>query len=150
MKKPLGINGNMLEGLMFLAVSIVIMVMSLQMNTYGSWALAPGLFPLIASVFLAVLSSALIYEGIRKRNVEKTKSSDDKINWFKITVVFLLTLVFTWVLPLIHFVAATIIYMLLMLLFLGERRWWVVTLISLGTTGFLYYVFGVLLGVMLP
>lgn len=150
MKKPLVVNGQTIEGLLFLILAIVVAVMSLQLNTFGSWALAPGLFPLITSVLLAVLASSLLYEGIKKGKEKQEESSNEKINWLKILLVFSMTLLFIWVLPYFHFIISTIIYMTLLLLLLGERRWWVVTIISLGTTGFIYYVFGVLLSVLLP
>lgn len=150
MKKPLVVKGQMIEGVFFLVLAIIIAVMSLQLNTFGSWALAPGLFPLIMSVILAILGSSLTYEGIKKSKEKQKESSDSKINWIKVLLVFAMTLAFVWVLPYFHFVISTIIYMTLMLLLLGERRWWVVSTISLGTTGFIYYVFGVLLSVLLP
>jgi hypothetical protein len=62
----------------------------------------------------------------------------------------ILTFVYVWLVPIIGFIAVSIPYLALMLLLLGEKRWWLIGIISVGTTLGLYYAFGVLLSVYLP
>lgn len=147
------INGEIIEGLLLAVLAIAIMLLSLNMNTFGSWALSPGLVPIIMGAILLVLSMVLIYKGWKKIRLvsrEATEKSPGKIKLINVMLISGITLLFLWLLPIVHFIGATIVYIAILLFLLGERRWWAVILISAGTTGFIYYVFGILLNVMLP
>ena len=50
----------------------------------------------------------------------------------------------------IHFIAATVLYLLALFLYLGERTWWKLLLLSVITTGAIYVLFGMCLNVRLP
>lgn len=147
------INGEIIEGILLAALAIAIMIVSLNMNSFGSWALSPGLVPLIMGVILLILSMTLVYKGLNKLkfvNKDSTGRSPGKIKLINVILISGITLLFLWLLPIVHFVWATVIYMAVLLLLLGERRWWAIVSISAGTTGFIYYIFGILLNVMLP
>lgn len=147
------INGEIIEGTLLAALAIAIMIVSLNMNSFGSWALSPGLVPLIMGVILLTLSMTLVYKGLKKLKLisrDSTGRSPGKIKLINVILISGITLLFLWLLPIVHFVWATVIYMAVLLLLLGERRWWAIVSISAGTTGFIYYVFGILLNVMLP
>jgi len=143
-----GFNSQVVEGIVFAVISIFVITIASGMNPYRSWALAPGLFPIIVGAIILVLSVSLIIQGLRKRD-SKT-GSFDRVDWLRILLVMGLTIVYVWLLPLLGFIAVSIPYLALMLLILGEKRWWLVGTISVGTILSLYYAFGVLLSVYLP
>lgn len=118
------------------------------MNPYGSWALAPGLFPIVMGVIILALSVSLIIQAIKNKTWKS--GGFDRVDWLRITVVLVLTFVYVWLLPLLGFIAVSIPYLALFLFVLGEKRWWLVGIIAAGTTLGLYYSFGVLLSVYLP
>ena len=158
------LNGEIIESIIFSILGIYIMITALNMNTYGSWALAPGLFPLIISIILLALSLSLLIQGIKKNKkqkeiigtIEKTKKiegkeiEDNKLNWIGVLFVFGFSLLYCYTLPIIHFIPSSLIYLSVMMIFLKERRWWLVGIITGATTFGLYYFFGVLLKVILP
>ncbi|MDD2334427.1 MAG: tripartite tricarboxylate transporter TctB family protein [Mesotoga sp.] len=142
------LNFQILEGAFFAVIAVFIIVVSAGMNPYGSWSLAPGLFPLIMGVILLVLAISLIFQAVRSKSFKS--GGFDKVDWLRITISMALTFIYVWLLPMIGFIAISIPYLALMLLLLGEKRWWLLGIISVGTTLSLYYAFGVLLSVYLP
>jgi hypothetical protein len=54
------------------------------------------------------------------------------------------------VLPLLHFIPATVIFLAALIAFLGERRLWLVGLVAVVSTLAIWGIFGRALGVMLP
>jgi len=152
------LNGEIIESIIFSVLGIFIMISALNMNTYGSWALAPGLFPLIISIILLLLSLSLFIQGIKKTKrvieepTEKKTEMEDikKINWIGVLFVFGFSLLYCFALPVIHFIPASLIYLAVMMFFLKEKRWWLVGIITAATTFGLYYFFGILLKVILP
>jgi hypothetical protein len=152
------LNGEIIESIIFTILGLFIMISALNMNTYGSWALAPGLFPLIISILLLLLSLSLFLQGVKKNKKEtegtgekkKEKTEEDKINWIGVLFVFGFSLLYCFTLPIIHFIPASLIYLAVMMFFLKEKRWWLVGIITAATTFGLYYFFGILLKVILP
>lgn len=161
------LNGEIIESIIFSILGIYIMITALNMNTYGSWALAPGLFPLIIAIILLLLSVSLLIQGIKKNkkgkeitdnieNIEETEKTEEKeieekkLNWIGVLFVFGFSLLYCYTLPIIHFIPSSLIYLSVMMIFLKERRWWLVGIITCATTFGLYYFFGVLLKVILP
>ena len=60
------LNFQIIEGAFFAVIGVFIIVVSSGMNPYGSWSLAPGLFPLIMGVILLVLAISLIFQAVRR------------------------------------------------------------------------------------
>lgn len=143
-----GFNVQIVEGSIFAGLAIFIIAIASGMNPYGSWALAPGLFPIVMGVIILALSVSLIIQAIKNKTWKS--GGFDRVDWLRITVVLVLTFVYVWLLPLLGFIAVSIPYLALFLFVLGEKRWWLVGIIAAGTTLGLYYSFGVLLSVYLP
>lgn len=71
-------------------------------------------------------------------------------NWKQLLLIILLSFIYLIILPKLHFVVATIIYLLLFLWILGERKWWLLVSMSVVTPLLIQYLFGNLLDVFLP
>jgi putative tricarboxylic transport membrane protein len=142
------LNFQIIEGVFFAMIAVFIIAVSAGMNPYGSWSLAPGLFPLIMGVILLVLAISLIFQAVRSKSFKS--GGFDKVDWLRITITMALTFIYVWLVPIIGFIAVSIPYLALMLLLLGEKRWWLIGIISVGAILGLYYAFGVLLSVYLP
>lgn len=129
-------------------MSIFFIKESFALHNNQSWALSPALFPLIITVLTLMFSIALIVKGIKASNVERELDNID--NWKQFLLIILLSLIYLIILPKIHFLLSTIIYLFFFLWILGERKWWLLAAMSIATPLLIQYLFGNLLDVLLP
>lgn len=147
----------MIESGILAAIALFIFYTATEMQNFGTSALSAGLFPAIAASLLFFLSIALAVQ-----NFWAFKKDGNNAPFFPQSapgavkrhmwalLLFAFAIVYTLILPVLHFFAASIVFMLVFLFLAGERRWWVIVLVSLGLSGVLQLVFGNLLKVMLP
>lgn len=81
---------------------------------------------------------------------KKEAASADPLNIRNMWFVFFLSLGYAFALPYLHFVIATILYLAVFLYLTGERRMWMLGLLSFGTVAAIYIIFQKGLGVLLP
>ena len=137
------------EGIFFLILSLVFIKLSLELPSFGGWALSSGLFPLLISAALLMLSVVLTINSYRTEEKIPDKK-ETKVSWKSVLIIFGITIIYCEALDWVGFISATVVYLILFLLIAGERKWYVLLLISGGTTLLAYIIFGVLLKVMLP
>lgn len=147
-KKSVLKNGNLIEGLIIALLSIFFITESLKLYGNQTWALSPALFPLIITVSTLLLSILSIFKGLKEKNTN-TQSSK-KANFKRLGLIILISFLYLFTLPKIHFLLSSVIYLFLFLLILGERKWWVLVSISILTPLLIQYLFGNLLNVFLP
>lgn len=134
-----------IEGIILSLLSMFFLRESLKLHNNQSWALSPALFPLIITFVALLFSISLIVKGIHKSSVNKD------IGELKIMLLIVaLSFLYLFLLPKIHFVLASIIYLLCFMIILGERKWWVLGSISIITPFIIEFLFGNLLDVLLP
>ena len=129
-------------------LSVFFIKESLKLHNNQSWTLSPALFPLIITSLTFLFSMALIIRGIKDKNVKQEGDSIE--NWKRLLLVIFISIMYLIILPKLHFLLASIIYLLLFLLILGERKWWLLGVISIITPLLIQYLFGNLLDVFLP
>lgn len=129
-------------------LSVFFIKESLKLHNNQSWTLSPALFPLIITSLTFLFSIALIIRGIKDKNVKQEGDSIE--NWKRLLLVIFISIMYLIILPKLHFLVASIIYLLLFLLILGERKWWLLGVISIITPLLIQYLFGNLLDVFLP
>lgn len=145
----------MKEAIFFLILSMAMAIYSLKSH-YGTsglqWRISPYLFPLLIAVFISVISIFLFLEGIRDiKSLDKNKiEKDNKMKWKDVLFTILVSISYYITMGLIGFIASTLIFLMSLFVYLGERRIWLITLISILSTASIYIIFGVLLNVMLP
>jgi hypothetical protein len=141
------------EGLLFFLCAALLLVYSL-VNHLGSisleWKLSPYLFPLLIAICLGVLSVSLLAEGFRKKGTEEVGAKKGVSLWKRSICIFLFAICYFLLMNLITFIPATILFLIVSFLYLGERRLWLIGALSLSTAFIVYFLFDVMLHVMLP
>ncbi len=149
------ISPTILDSLAFLLLSVALFCYSLYRHYNGlpvEWQMSPYLFPALLSVFLFLLSLSLFAEGRRQSTSRgKTDSTAKKAADYRgVLVTIAASVLYVALMPVIHFLPATVLFLAGMLCYLGERRRWLVGLLSVGTSVAIYVLFALMLNVMLP
>ena len=138
--------------------SAVFFIMGISLFFYGmvnhysveiSWGMSPYLFPVLISAFLICLSIALFAEGIKKPSKENDKLKRS-LPMKRVLAVIALSLIYYAAIPFAGFVLSSVVFLAVLLVFLGEKRWYAVLSLSVITSFAVYFLFGKILGVMLP
>ena len=121
-------------------------------NNTSDWKTSPYLFPVLISVFGLLLTVSLIMDGVQELRSGEVKKKDtgSKKNLFGVLVLIAVSLAYYILLPILHFIAATIIFLAVLFVYLGERKWWKIALMSVITALAIYVLFGMGLNVRLP
>lgn len=147
-KKTFLKNNELIEGLGIFLLSIFFIGESLKLHNDQSWALSPALFPLIITVSIFFFSLGLIIKSLKRTKVDgqviKTQAA------IRLTLVIIISFLYVVLLPKLHFLISSIIYLFVFLIILGEKRWWLLGAISIVTPLLIQYIFGNLLDVFLP
>ncbi len=154
-KKSLLHNSNFQESLLVGCCSVGLLIYSLYHHHFdrntSEWKMSPYLFPTLISVFGFLLAVSLLADALHElRDGPKEKASAGGKNLVGVLVLVGASILYYLLLPVIHFIPATILYLLGLFLYLGERKWWKLALLSLLTTGAVYALFGLGLNVRLP
>ena len=117
----------------------------------SEWKLSPYLFPTLLSVFGLLLTASLIADGLAElRQPPKEKGPEGKKNLLGVLVIIAMALLYYFLMPKLTFVPATVLFLAALFVYLGERKWWRVILLSVLTTAAIYGLFGIALRVRLP
>ena len=140
-------NSKIQDGLFLIILSGLIIKESFKYHKFGSWALSPALIPIGISCIIILLSLALIGSAIRD---EEDEGEFSLIALKNPALVLVLTVVYLIMLPITHFLITTFLYLVLMMVILGERKPVTIGMISVGIPLLLYGLFDLLLHVRLP
>lgn len=121
----------------------------------SEWKMSPYLFPVLISVFGFLLAVSLLADALhelRAPEPEAAAAGEDGVKKNPIGALVLVgaSVLYYLLLPVLHFIPATVLYLLGLFVYLGERKWWKLALLSVLTTGAVYGLFGLLLHVRLP
>ena len=117
----------------------------------SEWKMSPYLFPTLISVFGFLLAISLLADALHElRGGREGAAAAGKKNPVGVLVLVGASFLYYLLMPVIHFIPATILYLLGLFLYLGERKWWKLALLSLITTFAVYARFGLGLNVRLP
>ena len=144
---------NMWNGVFFLIIAALFGWQGTLSHDGGDWALSPALFPLLLSGALALLSLALLLQGYRHLRAEREECSvpmSGEISMKKASLVFTLCILYAFFLPLIGFFIATLLFLAVFSLLVGERRPWLILLVSTLSPAVIFVVFRHGLKVLLP
>ena len=120
-------------------------------NNTSEWKMSPYLFPTLISVFGLLLTLSLVADGLNEmRSQEGREESSSKKNLIGVLVLVAAALVYYILLPILTFIPATLLFLLVLSVYLGERKWWKLLLLSGLTTAAIYVLFGIALNVRLP
>ncbi|MDR1873664.1 MAG: tripartite tricarboxylate transporter TctB family protein [Synergistaceae bacterium] len=137
------------DGLFFVVLCIAALFMALDYHIPGSLPLSPALFPVLTSVVLIGLSSNQIRRAAT-RGAEAAEQPRIASKTGPVVTIFLLCLAYTAIMQKVGFIAATVPYLLIFLLALGERRPARVILVPVVAAAVIYFFFEKVLSVALP
>ncbi len=144
---------RLVESILFLATGISLLFYSRGMwNARLEIAMSPYLFPFMVGVSFTALASVLLLQsfGVGITLAPVGGAPGNRLDWTSVAVVTGFSLVYYFLLPLLHFLTATVIFLFALLYVLGEKRLWLDGAISIGTSAMIYVSFGILLNVQLP
>lgn len=160
---------SLIDGILFVVVGIGLCVFSLRFHDGGPVALSPALFPVIVTLIIAALGGVLVFLEIERRRQtageNETASPSfpsspspsaspsvtlEASNLTKMWLVFFLSLGYAFLLPRLHFIPSSLLYLAVFFFLTGERRWPVLAALSASTVVVVYSVFQKILGVLLP
>ena len=155
-KKSLLRNANFLDSIFVGLCSVGLLAYSLYHHHFDrnttEWKTSPFLFPVLISVFGFLLAVSLMADAVHETHApEEVHAKSGKKNNLVGALVFIgASIVYYLLLPVLHFIPATILFLAGLFIYLGERKWWKIALLAIVTTGTVYALFGLGLNVRLP
>ena len=154
-KSSIFANHSFQEALVFFALSVWLIVYSYTKHYSGmkyDWKMSPYLFPIVVSVFLFLLSAALLFQAIREYRKNRGADGEEKayFNYFNFIATIALAAAYYFALKFVPFVIATAVHLAVMRILFKEKRGWIILLVSVLTSGIVYLLFSVGLHVNLP
>jgi hypothetical protein len=152
----IGGKGDRLLAGILIAFSLGVVALSLQMPRPSGWLSAPGLFPIFAAVVLLGLSLGLLVSGVRRAErvpaaAHPAARAEQALFAKRAAIVAAGVLLYVFLLiPLLHFRAATFVYLVGTLWYFWRGAWHKVVLISLAATLFLSEMFTWFFQILLP
>lgn len=141
-------NLGALIGLIILVFASVIFWQSLSFDIYSNIGPGPGLFPMILSGLLIVLSILYIISSFKKNIVMISDVLPKGKSLWQVLRILVAVTLFIVISPFVGFTIAS--FIVLCILFIGEMRWYSAIGISIITTVAVFIAFKTLLGVPLP
>lgn len=171
------IHSLIVEGIVFCGSGLVLLSYSLSSYAKGfnkSWAQSPYLFPLIVALAMIGLSLWIVGEGVTAMKKEAAVPNDRKVSkaektekrrW--VVIALILCVLYYAALAFVNvpyvtigilsfaytfstFEVVTIVFLIVMMIFMGVRKIPVLVFVPIGTTLFLSLAFRTFLHVLLP
>ncbi|MDD4083690.1 MAG: tripartite tricarboxylate transporter TctB family protein, partial [Sphaerochaetaceae bacterium] len=106
---------------------ILVILGSLNLESYGELALTPGLFPFLLGFLIILLSTIMLIKNIKgtkdfqtNDNLETPQEKKKRLIDVSLFVAF--SLLYLLMMKYLHFIIATIIYVFIAMLLMKERR----------------------------
>ena len=140
-----------LLGIAFLAYSVnQFNAMSRKVN----WIMSPYLFPMIVAGMAILLGIGIIVESRGKDEKQAKAESEGGRSTLRktldVVLVIVLAVLYDIALPYAVFIPSTAVFLAAMVLFLGERKWYIFVPVAVLTPLILYAIFRLGLNVRLP
>ena len=140
-----------LLGIAFLAYSVnQFNAMSRKVN----WIMSPYLFPMIVAGMAILLGIGIIVENRGKDEKQAKAESEGGRSTLRktldVVLVIVLAVLYDIALPYAGFSPSTAVFLAAMVLFLGERKWYIFVPVAVLTPLILYAIFRLGLNVRLP
>lgn len=144
------INKEFLLGGIVLAIGIFFVIESYQLPPGDHLLNSSRSFPMLLGSCLILLSIWQLLLA-RTKNEKAEKSITSSVSMKRGFIFILNTLLYIFILmPLIGFLSATLVFLLVGLMAYKEVSWYTATLVSVGMVGFIYLVFEKLMYIRFP
>lgn len=120
------------------------------LGTFAESSLGPRSFPNLIALLIGVLGVAVLFDAWRqpKTAEEKTSIPLDAIK--RVMAVLATSVLYLWLITLFGYMLPTFLATMTLMYVFGERRWWLMLLISALTAISLYLVFGKVFHMLMP
>ena len=145
-----------IASLVLCGLSLAVIVIAKGMPIHGKWETGPGMFPMVIGVSLLAFSLVLFIKKPAWKSEEgkhEEGAEDDQVGPSAKNLFFFLaaTMVYIALLPVIGFLASTMLYIVGAILLLGgNSKWYVIALTGIIASLFIKYGFLYIFGVRLP
>ncbi|MBM7632243.1 tripartite tricarboxylate transporter TctB family protein [Geomicrobium sediminis] len=154
-------RSNVVTGLSFLVLAVGVFFLSINMNTLSilSIGVSSSFFPVVASIIMFLISIVLLYLSRKQtgnEEVASTKEHDEgnvKSKQVNVGITFVLILLYLLFLPIIGFILATTLYLVVQSYLLAtkeKRNLLMFSSLSLTASVVIYHVFRSGFDLMLP
>ncbi|MGM8365218.1 tripartite tricarboxylate transporter TctB family protein [Virgibacillus sp. W0181] len=145
-------RSDLILGWSMLIISIFYIWQALQLPSGESFLNSSQSFPILIGISLTIFSITLIVKAFFKKSEGKKEKTDVHKIGFKRALFYILwtgLYIFLFI-PFLGFTVSTIGYMIIMILFYKEVKWFTSVFVAVGTMIFVYYVFNQLLYINFP
>ena len=160
-KKDRSAAKDFVSGILLVILGLFILFDALNMKIYNTFLDAPGFFPAIVGVVIAVLGAVVAFIGFRLGGLAELKEicNGDSLKKFitgeetvRVLVLVLMMVIYIWVLlGRIHFIIATSIYLITNFLYLkATKQWWLSIIIAVAMSAIVYYAFKLGFNITMP
>lgn len=166
-------NHAVQEGIFFLLAGGILLIYGLDSHHKGfnqDWSQSPYLFPVLVAVLMGILAVSLIGQGLYEAKAEDASAKahpDAGKNTLQVLIVLGLALLYylslavlkipyitfgilSYSLTISNFEIVTVVFLFVMMVYLGVRKIPVLVLVPVGTSLFLSVTFRAMLHVLLP
>lgn len=140
-------NSDTGAGIVLALFSLAGIVYISQQGYKSTVGLSPGFFPTFVLVVLGLCGVVLFAKSV---TVEKDKTFIPVFAWKKLLPVIVMLAVYMFAMEYIGFIISTLIFMVVTMLFYGERRKKYLALVPIATTAFIFLVFTEIFNIPLP
>ena len=134
-----------------LGLAMVFFIIPWQIKEVANADVSPRFFPTIVCGLMAFLGALLFFFGFRRRNEENQKILGVSKKGLKyIAVTFGVLIVYTFSLKFLPYIASTIIALIGLMFFYGQRNWIKLIGVGVGLPLIIYFSFTYLLMLKLP
>jgi len=148
-------NSAIIESSILIVFGILVIIGSLNLESFGELALSPGLFPFLLGFLIILLSTIMLIKNIKgtkdfqtNDNLETPQEKKKRLIDVSLFVAF--SLLYLLMMKYLHFIIATIIYVFIAMLLMKERRVWSLIVFPIVVSIFVYLCFDKGLKVYLP
>ena len=140
-------------------VSIFLMLLSLYVYIVaGSFWEDSGIAPRLCSILLAIGSLFILRTGLLKSKAFNKNATEEMVaqkqkegkEWRVSFESLGFCLIYAMLIPVLGFFTATAVFMIVFMLYLNFKKYWVMLVVTLGLDVILYFVFVVQLRIKLP
>ena len=151
-KKDRSAAKDFVSGIALVLIGIFIFVDALNMKIYNTFLDAPGFFPAIVGVVIAVLGAIVAFIGFKLGGAAQLKEifKGESLKTFitheetiRVLILIAMMVVYIWgFLGRMHFIIATSIYLIANFLYLkATKYWWLSIIIAVAMSAAVYYAF---------
>jgi hypothetical protein len=145
------LNNDQVSSGIWLLVSLIICIASLQYKFGTLSSPGSGFLPLLSGLAMGLFATIGFFEAtLRKRKGEKWHNFLKGLNWKKALIILVSLFSYVWLLDLIGFSLCTLLFIGFLLRAIDPQRWSLVIGWSVSITVASYLVFVVLLKAQMP